>query len=169
MTPEALLGFFSTQANRPLNLLVAIGSVFLPSSLTILLSDPGIYSSFGLNGVVLLSVSISFPIVLLCSMIWYTPLNVGWETQRNVRGEEDPKDYAIRLNSQDPLQWPSLLAGAWTANLILYSLAALAHFHPLRLGATYLLTATILMGIWLLMVSLSGHVRRNVRRHSSLV
>ena len=38
--------------------------------------------------------------------------------------------------------------GSWTANLVLYGIAFLAYFHPLRIGATFLLTAAILLAVW---------------------
>lgn len=153
MVPEVLADLISTQRNRPLGLAVTVLALFGPASLTIFLSRPSIYAQVGLNGVVLLSISISFPIVMLCFAIWYTPLSALLQVERLTQGKPtEPDDLEAALKSDDPLEWPCLLAAGWTANLILFSIAALAYWRPLRIGATFLLTAAILLGLWLMLL-----------------
>jgi len=147
---DALSGFLTTQRNRPLSIVIAVLSLFAPGSLIIFLARPGIFSQVGLNGAILLSVCISVPIVLLCYGIWYAPMSTFLKAQRLLQGEPPQVDFMQALKMDDPLEWPCLLAGAWTANVILFAIAAIAYYRPLRIGATLLLTAAILFGIWLL-------------------
>ena len=152
MALEMLSDLIATQRSRPLSVAVTVFALFVPASLTIFLSDPALFSSLGLNGVILLSLGISVPIVMLCYGLWYTPLSALWKAQRLFQGQAEPEDdLAKTLNAEDPLEWPCLLAGGWTANLVLYAIAAIAYTHPLRIGATFLLTAAILVVLWLVL------------------
>ena len=152
MITDSFADLISTQRSRPLSIAVTVLALFVPGSLTLFLSNPDLYTRLGLNGVILFSIAISLPIVMLCFGIWYTPLSAILKAQRLVGGGPAPEtDLARILSADDPLEWPCLLAGAWTANLILYLIAALAWSHPLRVGATFLLTAVILLGVWFLL------------------
>ncbi len=152
LVPEALTDLVATQRNRPLSVAVTAFALFLPASLTIFLSDPVLFTTLGLNGVILLAIAVSLPIVMLCFGIWYTPLTTLLKAQQLVQGREtQDQDVAQAVNKEDPLEWPCLLTGSWTATLVLYGIAAFAYAHPLRVGATYLLTAAILSGLWILL------------------
>jgi len=151
MIAEIVMDFISPQRNRPLSVAVAVAALFAPSSLIIFLSKPELYAVMGLNGVLLLSVTISLPILLLCYSIWYTPLAVLLKTHRLVQGEPaDETDFEQALAGEDLLEWPCVLAAGWSSNLLLFGIAAFSYFHPLRIGATYLLLAAILLAVWLL-------------------
>ena len=147
----------ASQRSRPLTLAGAISALFLPGSLIIFLSRPILYATYGLSVVLFLSVAVSFPIVTLCFGICYAPLSAVLKVERLTKGTfVEEEDLDSLLQHEDPLEWPGLLAGGWLANLILYSLAAYSYAHPLRLGATFLLTASILGAIWLVVAVASS-------------
>lgn len=161
MIAEGALALLTGQRNRPLSVAVAAFSLFIPTSLTIFLSKPELYARLGLNGVILLSVGMSLPITLLCFGIWYTPLSAIVRIQHLQAGKKDETDIEKALSAPDMMEWPALLTGGWMANAVLYVLVALAYRHPLRLGATYLVTAGFLFGVWLLMfaAAVRGQIR----------
>jgi len=160
-----LADLIATQRNRPLSVAVTAFALFLPASLTIFLSNPMLFVMLGLNGVILLSMAISLPIIMLCFGIWYTPLSAVLRLQRLVQDKEiRDQDVAEAVSREDPLEWPCLLTGSWTATLVLYGIAARAYTHPLRIGATFLLTAAILFGAWLLAFIASAAFTMWVRR-----
>jgi hypothetical protein len=162
---DVLTELISTQRSRPLSIAVTVSALFVPASLTLFLSKPELYTTLGLNAVLLLSLGISLPIVMLCFWIWYTPLSALLKAQRLVLGTKGEEgDLAQTLGVEDPLEWPCLLSGGWTANAILFVIAALAYRHPLRIGATFLLTAVILFGVWLLFALLTGAFSSMVQR-----
>ena len=152
---DALSGLLTTQRNRPLSIVIAVLSLFAPGSLIIFLARPGLFSQVGLNGVTLLSVCISVPVVLLCYGIWYAPMSTFLKAYRLLQGQAPQIDFMEALKMDDPLEWPCLLAATWTANLILFSIAAIAYYRPLRIGATLLLTAAILFGVWLILAAVA--------------
>jgi hypothetical protein len=142
----------TSQRSRPLSVAVVILALFVPASLVVFVARPNLYGAVGLNGVIVLSVAISLPIVLLCYGIWYTPLSAVWRLQKMVAGQALlPPDMATALSDEDPLQWPCVLSGGWTANLVLFVIAAIAYYKPIRIGATFLFTAAILAGMWTLL------------------
>ena len=142
--------FVAAQRNRPLSIAVAVSAVFVPSSLIIFLSKPALYTQLGINGVILLSTAISLPILLLCYGLWYTPLKTILQLEQRMKGETDEPDLLDALKSDDLLEWPCLFAAGWTTHLILYGVAGFAYFRPIRIGATLLLTAAIIAGVWIL-------------------
>ncbi len=149
MLGEPLSVLITSQRSRPLSLVVAAFALFVPGSLTIFLSKPSLFTTLGLQGVLLLSIAISLPIVMLCFGIWYTPLAAILRAQRIVEGIPDPEgDIAKVMSADDQLEWPCLLNGSWTALLVLYAIAAIAYRSPLRIGTTFLLTAAILFVVW---------------------
>jgi hypothetical protein len=161
---EALATLISTQRNKPLSIVVAALALFAPASLTIFLARPDLFSSVGVNGVLLLSVCISLPIILICYGIWWTPLSALLKIVRALQGHVPETDMLRIVTSEDPLEWPCLLAGAWSANVIMFVIAAVAYFRPIKIGATFLLTAGILWGIWFLVLIASIIVDAWVRR-----
>jgi hypothetical protein len=88
--------------------------------------------------------------------MFYSPLTAIMKAQQLAAGAPPypTGPLAQTANADDPLEWPSLLAGGWTANAALYIVAGLAYRHPLRIGATYLLLAGILFVAWLLLYAL---------------
>ena len=164
---EALSTLISTQRNKPLGIVVAALALFAPASLTIYLAKPQLFSTLGVNGVLLLSVAMSVPIVLLCYSIWWTPLSAILKILRTLQGEIADTDFLRIVTAEDPLEWPCLLAGAWSANAVMFTIAAVAYFKPIRIGATLLLTAAILFGVWLVVMTativLDTWVRRKLK------
>ena len=156
MIDAALGTFLSAQRSRPFSVAVAVFALFVPSSLTIFLSKPMLFAMLGINGVLLLSVGISLPIIMLCFGIWWTPLTAIRNLQRIQReGSARAPDFETELTAEDPLEWPCLLTGSWTANFILFVVAAIAYYRPLRIGATFLLIAILLGLLWLIVFVLS--------------
>jgi hypothetical protein len=165
MIDAALGAFFSAQSSRPFSLAVAVFALFVPSSLTIFLSNPMLFATLGINGVLLLSVGISLPIIMLCFSIWWTPLTAIRNLERIQReGTARAPDLETELAAEDPLEWPCLLTGSWTANFILFVVAAIAYYRPLRIGATYLLLAALLGSLWLIVSVLSVSVSVSISR-----
>lgn len=156
MIDDAVSTFFSAQRSRPLSVAVAIFALFVPSSLTIFLAKPKLFMAVGVNGVLLLSVCISLPIVMLCFGIWWTPLTAIRDLAR-IQREGPPKaaDFETALTADDPLEWPCLLTASWTANLLLFLVATVAYFRPLRIGATYLLLAALLSASWIVVYAIA--------------
>ena len=147
---DILNSMLASQRNRPLSIAVVVAAIILPSFLVILQSDPGLVPTLGLNAVVLLSVAISLPIVMLCCGLWYTLLKAAWIVQNRIAGHPAtmPRDVLEAVSEEDPFEWPCVLTGGWTANLVLYGLAVVAHFRPLRVGASLLLLGGILLALW---------------------
>jgi hypothetical protein len=173
MLGESLTALIMPQRNRPLSLVVAAFALFAPGSLTIFLSRPGLFTTVGLHGVLLLSIAVSLPIVMLCFGIWYTPLSAISRAQRLIQGIPEDADIVKAVSAEDPLEWPCLLTGSWTALLILYVIATIAYSRPIEIGATFLLTATILFVVWVLAMVLSVFlsivVQRKAKQSSSEV
>jgi hypothetical protein len=164
---EALTGLLSTQRNKPLSIVMAVIALFGPSSLTIFLARPELFASLGLNGVLLLSATISAPIILLCYSIWWTPLSALLKIVRALQGHPPETDMLRAMTAEDPLEWPCLLAGAWSANLVLFVIATVAYSQPIRIGATFLFTAGILFGLWFIVListtALDAWLRRKLK------
>lgn len=156
MLGNALTELFVAQRSRPLSVAVAAMALFVPGYLIIFLSKPSLFETVGLNGVLILSVAISLPILLLCFGLWYSPLSSVLKAQQLLQGQPQETDLETIVRNDDPLEWPCLLAGGWTANLLLFGTAAYAYFRPLRIGATFLLLAAILLGIWFLAFAASA-------------
>jgi hypothetical protein len=164
---DALSALIATQRNKPLSILVAVLALFAPASLTIFLANPGLFATIGVPAVILLSIAISLPIVMLCYGIWWTPLSAIFRILRALQGQAPETDMLRIVTAEDPLEWPCLLGGAWSANVILFVIALIAYFEPIRIGATFILTAAILFGIWFLIliasVVLDAWIRRRLR------
>jgi len=154
---ELLSTFASSQRNKPLSVAVAIFALFAPSSLIIFLCQPLLFERLGVNGVLLISLAISLPILLLCFGLWWTPLT-NIRILQQIKRDGPPKydNIEAAVTADDPLEWPCLLNGGWTANAVLFSVAAIAYYRPLRIGATFLLVASLLLGVWVLVFLLSS-------------
>lgn len=143
--------FLTSQRDKPVSVGVALLALFAPSSLIVFLSRPELYDRLGVNGVLLISLSISLPILLLCYGLWWTPFTAVRNLQKLEReGEVNDFDLEKTITAADPLEWPCLLVGGWTANLVLFSIAAIGYYKPLRIGATFLLASGILLSAWLI-------------------
>jgi hypothetical protein len=164
---DAISALIATQRNKPLSILVAVLALFAPASLTIFLANPRLFATLGVAGVILLSVAISLPIVMLCYAIWWTPLTAILKILRALQGQGPETDLLRIVTAEDPLEWPCLLGGAWSANVILFVIALISYFHPIRIGATFILTAAILLAFWFLAliatVALDAWIRRRLR------
>ena len=70
-------------------------------------------------------------------------------------GPKPPEPSLVeQATAEDPLEWPTLVMGAWLANGVLYLLVAIAYYRPFLLGATLLLTAGIVFAVWLVLAVL---------------
>jgi hypothetical protein len=150
--------------SRPLSIAVVVVALFVPASLTIFLSRPQFFTTLGLNGVILLSIGISLPIVLLCFGIFRTPLSAVLKAQRLTKGKSNDFGLDEALNTEDRLEWPSLFAGGWTANFFLYLVVVIAYVRPLRIGSTFLLVAAVLFVVWIFVWIASVLFYRRVER-----
>jgi hypothetical protein len=139
---SALVELLAGQRSRPLSVAVAALSLFVPGSLLLFLTKLELYATMGVNGVILLSLAISLPILLLRYSVWFAFLKGAVDVQRHASGEIAPErdDILECLKADDPYEWPCFLMSGWSANGVVSLLAAVAYFKPLRLGATLLLT-----------------------------
>jgi hypothetical protein len=145
---------------------IAVFALFVPSSLTIFLAKPQLFAAVGFNGVILLSVCISLPILMLLFAIWWTPLTTVRQLQRIQReGPPRTEDLESQLNAEDPLEWPCLFQAAWTAHLILFLVAAVAYYRPIRIGATFILLGLLLVIVWVLVMAVSVYAHLTLSAH----
>lgn len=156
-----VLTHFAGHRNRPLSLASGVLALFAPGALLIFNARPALFWSAGVEGVLLLSVGISTPILLLCYMIVWTPLQTMREINRTrTEGPLDARDFeSVIRDHDDPLEWPCLVTASWFANVILFSVATLAYFKEIRIGATMALIAAILLGLLALVAVLSAAVK----------
>ncbi|PYT90144.1 MAG: hypothetical protein DMG36_20985 [Acidobacteria bacterium] len=165
---DALSGLISTQQNKPLSIVVAVLALFAPGALIIFLARPELFASVGITGVILLSICISLPIVMICYGIWWTPLSAIHKILLALRGEMPETDFLRLVTKADPLEWPCLLAATWSSSVIMFGIAVVAYYVPIRIGATFLLTASILLGTYLIVliltVALDTWARRKLKQ-----
>ncbi|SRR6266487_4676545 len=161
----------------PLSASVAVSAVFLPSSLLVFLTRPDLYDKYGLAGGIFFGAAIGLPMLVVCSLPWYVLLgsaakleHLKYRAAQAIQGkavEQEAPPVAEAVNRPDPFEWPGLVVGGWVANLVLYGLAARAYYHPLRLGATLLLTVSILVPAWIVLIAALnaavGHVEKGVQ------
>lgn len=113
MLGDSIGALINAQTSRPLSLIVAALALFVPGSLAIFLSKPSLFAMVGLQGVLLLSLAVSLPIVMLCFGIWWTPLQALLQVERMGKGIPDPTgDLVKAVSADDPLEWPCLFAGS---------------------------------------------------------
>jgi hypothetical protein len=150
---EAALHLIGARSSRPLSIASAALGLFVPGSLIIFLARPALYVAFGINAVVMLSVAVSFPVLMIWYSIWYTPLSAFRRGFELMHGSKPLTGNLLdALNADDPLEWPCLLFGGWCTNLTLFIVAAIAYYRPIRIGATLLLVASGLLLVWLVVV-----------------
>ena len=94
----------------------------------------------------MLSVALSIPIVMVCYSMFYTLFQMSIKVIRSQRGipEEQDIERILQAENDDNLEWPALIAGSSSAMLILFSVAGVAYYKDIRIGATFLLLAAIL-------------------------
>ena len=151
---------FLAKGGRPLSVGVTLGAIFLPSSLLVYLTRPDIFHDYGIVGGIFFGAAVGFPVVYACTWPWYALLSSAVKQEKLWQripealapgpGQAEPS-ITEQVTAEDPLEWPTLLTGGWLANAILYGLVALAYYRPLRLGATLVLTASIVVGAWLVL------------------
>lgn len=105
---------------KPFMVAMAIAGIILPTSLMIFLTKPDLFVSWPITKVLLLAAAIGAPGLIL-SMCIVTVYNPEW-------------DYFVKLGT-----------AALFTNLFHFGIAAYAYFRPLRIGASYIVMATILM------------------------
>ena len=165
MFEDLFVSLLTGERSQPLSVALVVSALFVPTSLTLYLSQPAFLSSVG--AVLLLSVALSLPIVLLSYALWYTAFALILHLERTQKAEpRSEQDFRSALTAGDPLEWPCLLMSGWTANPILYLIAALAYAKPLRIGATFLLTSAVLGGLWLVLLALSLLAVRQAERQA---
>ncbi len=155
---------FSAKGGRPLGVSVALGAIFLPSSLLLYLTRPDIYERYGLGGGIFFgAAAVGFPILYVCTWPWYTLLQAAIRQENIYRRIPDAAKLALprpepstleKVTADDPLEWPTLLTGGWTANGLLYVLVVIAYYRRLALGRTLILTAGIVLAVWLVLAIL---------------
>ena len=164
------------QRERPLSLAAVVSALALPGLLLLHLTHPAIIVTYPTIITLLVAASISVPILLLCFAYWYSMVQALALAQRVVSGTDarKPREPIERaLAKADPLEWPCFLAGGYQANLLLYILVAVAYLRPIRLGASLLFAALILIGLWMLELVVLGiaiaWVKRRCRAPASSI
>jgi hypothetical protein len=168
-----LTPLLAAKGGRPLGVSVALGAIFLPSSLLVYLTRPDLYQRYGIAGGVFFSAAVGFPVVCACCLPWYS---VFWAavkqeslyrriTEAALPTPPQPEPTMLdKATADDPLEWPTLLTGGWTASGVLYGLVALAYYRPILLGATLLLTVGIVLAVWLVLVVLVSFALKRLER-----
>lgn len=154
MVSAPILHLLEHQRNRPLSIAVAIGVLFLPMSLIIFIARPALFHQLSVSLLLVLAASASLPIVMLCYGIWHSLLHAAFRADRIRRQIPGPSDLTLILAEDEHLEWPCLLAGSWTAAIVLFLIACIAYLRPIRIGMTLIVTGGILFA---LMVVLSGY------------
>lgn len=160
MIKEALQ-LMSSQANRPFSFGSALISLVAPSALVIFLDRPQLYSAFGVNGVVLLSIAISFPILALWYAIVRIPATDVQKWFRVATEYKAPTDLDVILKMEDPWELHCLAMAGWLTNVTLFSVAGFAYYRPLRIGATFLSLAAVLFALWIVVLLVSHFVTQD--------
>lgn len=145
---DVIARFLKDQHSRPLSIAVAVGALFCPASLIILIERPGLFFGVPLPTLLLISASLSLPIIVLCYSIFYSPLKAMLDAERKAGGVEDEEDLVRLLNQDDPLEWPCLLGGAWLAMIAMFVVAVRAYYAPIRIGRSFVMLAGVLGAIW---------------------
>jgi len=149
----------AAKGGRPFSVIVGVSALFLPSSLLVYLTRPDLYQRYGIIGGIFFGVAVGLPLVTACCWPWYAFLTAVVKQEAinrriaEARGtvQARPQLGVIeKLTVEDPLEWPALLSGGWTANIVLYGLVVLAYYRPLLLGATLLLTVGIILAMGLI-------------------
>jgi hypothetical protein len=175
-----LTALLAAKGGRPLGVMVTLSAIVLPSSLLIYLTRPDLFQRYGIGGGLLFGAAVGFPIVFACCWPWYV---LSWATLRQeeisrraaqafspVQPPSPTPTAFQKMTAEDPLEWPVLIAGGMTANVVLYSLAARAYYRPLLLGATLLLTVGIIIAVWLVLaVLLNWGIRRLERQTNEAI
>jgi hypothetical protein len=166
MTESFAAHFIGPHRNRPLSLLAVASALILPGFLLLFLTHPALVESASLPELLLLSIAPSVPIVLLCFAFWYSLMRALVMTERLLAGlpAEDRVPAELAFTRPDPFEWPSFLAGGYLANGILYCLVAWAYLKPISMGRTLLLTAGILLLVWLLECGLLGWAIHHLKK-----
>ncbi len=174
-----LSNLFAAKGGRPHSVIVALSAIFLPSSLLVYLTRPDLFERFGVVGGIFFGAAVGLPLLSACCWPWNALLVAGvkqdelnrriTEAQGVVQSRPEP-GVIEKVTAEDPLEWPVLLAGGWTANLVLYSLVILAYYRPLLLGATLLLTVGIILAVGLICaVALNARIKHLERRTNEAI
>jgi hypothetical protein len=158
-----LARLIAAKGGRPLGVFIALGTLFLPSALLVYLTRPDFYARYGIVGGIFFGAAVGFPMVWVCCWPWYVVLWAALKQERITKrlpeafrpGPKPPEPSLVeQATAEDPLEWPTLVMGAWLANGVLYLLVVIAYYRPLLLGATLLLTAGIVLAVWLVLTVL---------------
>jgi len=150
---DSLVG---TQKSRPLSISVAVASLLAPGTLIIYLARPAFFWRHGLPTVAAISAIVSLPLLMISFGIFHGPLTAARRAEALVaNGGVEPGPIEA-LTADDPIEWPCVLAGAWLTTWVLYVVAAVAYFKPIRIGLTLLLVAGILSFVWLVASVVTG-------------
>ncbi|SRR6266566_3434499 len=165
----------AAKGGRPLSVATLLSAVFLPSSLLVYFTRPDLFNRFGITGAILFGAACGFPVVYACCFPWYAFYWAGQEGEKHERRLQDvinnqlpapEPTLAEQVSREDPFEWPILLLGGWTANVVLYILVAVAYYRPILLGSTLLLTVGIILTVWLVLLSLFGIALRRTRKET---
>jgi hypothetical protein len=156
-----LTRLLAAKGGRPLSVLIALSAIVLPSSLLVYFTRPDLYKTYGIAGGIFFGATVGLPVVFACCWPWHAVFQAGVQQEEITRriaeafGTASPRPQLTvveTVTAEDPLEWPVLLIGGSTANIVLYCLVAVAYYHPFRLGSTLLLTVVILLAVWVVLV-----------------
>ena len=135
-----LARLIAAKGGRPLGVFIALGTLFLPSALLVYLTRPDFYARYGIVGGIFFGAAVGFPMVWVCCWPWYVVLWAGLKQERITKrlpeafrpGPKPPEPSLLeQATAEDPLEWPTLVMGAWLANGVLLLPAAPAGRHAL--------------------------------------
>lgn len=153
---DLLTALVGTQRSRPLSISVAVASLLAPGTLVIYLARPEFFWRLGLPKVATISAIVSLPLLMISFGIFHGPLSAIRRAEALVANGGVEPGLMEALTADDPLEWPCVLAGAWLTTWVLYVVAAVAYFKPIRIGLTLLLVAGILFSVWILASVVTG-------------
>lgn len=133
--------------NQPVSTAMVVASAVVSPALLLLNAAADLFHSLEPIKLLLLSAAIGFPILFLCFALISSALSTAVEIQRLRRrlGRDVPTDDELQAAVED--EWPSAWAAGWLCSFILNSIAAVAYYKQVRLGATLILVASILTGL----------------------
>ena len=172
-----LTALLAAKGGRPLGVMVTLSAIILPSSLLVYLTRPDLYQRYGIGGGLLFGAAVGFPVVFACCWPWnvltWAAIKQDEISRRTLEAFGPPQPPAPaptmlqKMTAEDPLEWPILVTGGMTANVVLYVLVALAYYRPLLLGATLLLTVGMIVAIWLALLVLFRLGMRRLERQTN--
>lgn len=124
----------------PLSMIALVSCLFLPGPLIIFIAQPQLFAAWSGAILILMSLAITFPVLMLSSLTIATGLSVFQQITHTT-----DQDWTSEH------QWKLVIGAGNLTNLCLYTVAAVAYHHQIRLGATLLLVCALLLGFTLVL------------------